>query len=306
MAHLPRKTRLTIEALEAREVPAALTAGTELAIDRQAYDPTHVLVKWHDGASHATPVTAAAEALGGGTFRLSLSSSASVASALNYFRGRAGVDFAQPDYKVQVTRLPNDPSFGTLWGLNNTGQSGGTAAADIGTAGAWNYNTGSGNTVVAVIDTGVDYRHPDLAANIWHNPGEVAGNGRDDDRDGYTDDVYGWNFVNNSPNVMDDNGHGTHVSGTIGAVGDNGIGVAGINWRVKIMALKFLDRDGSGYMSNAVKALNYAVAHGAKVVNNSYGGGGSDPAMAAAIDNARAHGVIFVAAAIAGSDPPPP
>ena len=217
--------------------------------------------------------------------------------AISYLNRTSHVAVAEPDYLVQISALPNDPSFGSLWGMDNTGQNGGTSNADINAPEAWNTSTGTKHTIVAVVDTGVDYLHPDLAANMWHNPRETAGNGRDDDGNGYRDDVYGWNFINNTPSVMDDNGHGTHVSGTIGAVGDNGIGVAGVNWNTQIMALKFLDKNGSGYLSNAVRAINYAVANGAKVINASFGGGGYDSAMATAINNAKAHGVIVVAAA---------
>ncbi|WP_020473323.1 S8 family serine peptidase [Zavarzinella formosa] len=289
------RIRLGLEYLETREQPSA--SPTQLNIDTTSYDPDHVIVKWKDGLAHASSITTASDALGNGQFNLTLDANVSVTTAVNYFKGLSTVEFAQPDYKVQIENLPNDPSFGNLWGLNNTGQDGGTANADINAPEAWNTNTGSGKMIVAVIDSGIDYTHPDLAANMWKNPKEVAGNGKDDDGNGYKDDIYGWNFVNNTPNVMDDNGHGTHVAGIIGAVGDNGIGVAGVNWHVQLMALKFLDKDGSGYMSNAVKALNYAVANGAKVVNNSYAGGGSDPAMQAAIAAAKAKGVIFVAAA---------
>ncbi|HVK14678.1 MAG TPA: S8 family serine peptidase, partial [Gemmataceae bacterium] len=136
-----------------------------------------------------------------------------------------------------------------------------------------------------------------LKANMWVNTREVPGNGKDDDGNGYRDDVYGFDFANRDSNPMDDNGHGTHVAGTIGAVGNNGVGVTGVAWKTRMMALKFLDEDGTGYMSDAVKALNYAVANGAKIVNNSWGDNTRDPAMEAAIANARAKGVIFVAAA---------
>src|SRR5262249_48878129 len=150
-------------------------------------------------------------------------------------------------------------SFSSLWGLHNTGQTGGTPDADIDAPEAWDVTTGSSSVVVAVIDTGVDYTHPDLAANIWTNAGEVPGNGVDDDHNGYVDDVHGYDFVNNDGDPMDDHFHGTHVAGTIGAVGNNGTGVAGINWNVKIMALKFLDGNGGGYASDAIRAVNYAV-----------------------------------------------
>ena len=148
--------------------------------------------------------------------------------------------------------------------------------ADIDAPEAWNVFTGSAATVVAVIDTGVDYTHPDLAANMWVNPGEIPGNGIDDDGNGFVDDVHGYDFVNNDGDPMDDHGHGTHVAGTIGAVGNNGMGVTGVNWHVRIMALKFLDARGTGTVANAIRALDYAVANGATVSNNSYGGGGYD------------------------------
>ncbi|HJZ93042.1 MAG TPA: S8 family peptidase, partial [Gemmataceae bacterium] len=288
--------RLAVDPLEAREVPALANFG-QLAVEHSAYDPSHVLVKWHDGNAHTSPITREAVALGSGVFRVALNPNVPVTQAVRFFRGRPGVTFVQPDYRVSVARTANDPGLDNLWGFNNTGANGGVADADIDAPEAWNTSTGTGDTVVAVIDTGIDYNHPDLAANIWTNPGEIPGNGIDDDGNGYRDDVHGYDFANNDANPMDDNGHGTHVAGTIGAVGNNGIGIAGIDWHAKLMALKFLDAAGSGYMSDAVRALNYAVASGAKVVNNSYGGGGYDPAMAAAINNARAHGVIVVAAA---------
>ena len=118
--------------------------------------------------------------------------------------------------------------------------------ADIDAPEAWNVTTGSRAVVVAVIDTGIDYRHPDLAANMWRNPGEIPGDGIDNDGNGFVDDVYGWDFANNDADPFDDEGHGTHVAGTIGAVGNNGTGVAGVNWQVSLMALKFLGADGSG------------------------------------------------------------
>ena len=224
-------------------------------------------------------------ALGNGVFRINLPAIATVEKR-GRVPARPGVEFAQPDYRVRLTATPNDPSMGSLWGLDA-----------IGAPAAWNTGTGTGRTIVAVIDSGVAYNHPDLKANMWRNPGEIAGNGIDDDHDGYVDDVVGYNFVVNNGNPIDDNGHGTHVAGTIGAVGDNGVGIAGVNWHARIMALKFLDSSGSGYTSDAVRALNFAVAHGAKVVNASFGGGGFDQAMSTALANARAKGAIVVAAA---------
>ena len=139
--------------------------------------------------------------------------------------------------------------------------------------------------------------HVDLASNIWTNPNEIANNGIDDDRNGYTDDVRGWNFVSNNNNPMDDNGHGTHVAGTIGAVGNNGIGIAGVAWGIKMMALKFLDSTGSGDLSDAVSAIDYARVKGAKVINASWGGGNFTTALQSAMQRFQSAGGIFVAAA---------
>ncbi|WP_206352485.1 S8 family peptidase, partial [Tautonia rosea] len=157
--------------------------------------------------------------------------------------------------------------------------------------------TGNPDVIVAVIDTGIDLTHPDLVPNLWINAGEVGSNGQDSDGNSYVDDVYGWNFVNNSPNVQDDHNHGTHVSGTIGAVGNNTLGVVGVNWNVQLMTLKFLDSSGRGFTSNAIKALNYAVTMGAHVSNHSYGGGSYNTAFADAVAGARELGHIVVTAA---------
>ncbi len=216
---------------------------------------------------------------------------------LNVLRANPAIDLVQPDAKITAQMIPNDSRFSELWAMNNSGQTGGAFDADIDAAEAWDKSTGTGQTVVAVIDTGVDYNHPDLKDNIWTNSREIAGNGRDDDGNGYIDDVRGWDFFNNDADPMDDNGHGTHVSGTIGAVGNNSIGVAGVNWRTKIMPLKFLGGDGSGYLSGAIDAVNYAVANGARLSNNSWGGGPYDATLGKAISNAAAKGHIFVAAA---------
>lgn len=277
---MARSPRLTLEDLEAREVPAALVTTPD------TFDASHVLVRWKDGLAHPAGYGLGSTALGGGIYRVNLPATVTVEQAVEQVRARPGVQFVQPDYRVQLTVTPDDPSVGSLWGLNA-----------VGAPAAWNTGTGTGRTIVAVIDSGVAYNHPDLKANMWRNPGETAGNGIDDDRNGFVDDVYGYDFANNDGNPADDNGHGTHIAGTIGAVGNNGVGVAGVAWRARIMALKFLDASGSGYTSDAVRALNYAVARGAKVVNASFGGGGYDRAMATAVASARSRGVIVVAAA---------
>lgn len=203
----------------------------------------------------------------------------------------------EPDYVMHPTDVPNDPYFSKDYGLNNTGQTGGVADADIDAPEAWSITKGSKSVLVGVIDSGVDYTHPDLAANIWTNPGEIPGNGIDDDGNGFIDDVHGWNFVSNTNDPIDDNLHGTHVAGTIGAVGNNSTGVAGVCWNVSIVPIKFLSASGSGFTSDAVNAVYYATKIGVKLTSNSWGGGGFSAALKAAIDDAAVHGILFVAAA---------
>ena len=213
------------------------------------------------------------------------------------------VEYAEPDYLLHADVTPNDPRFGELWGLHNTGQSGGTPDADIDAPEAWDTATGSADVVVAVIDTGVDYNHEDLAANMWTNPGEIPANGVDDDGNGYVDDVYGIDPCNGDSDPFDDNGHGTHCSGTIGAVSDNGIGVVGVNWDVRIMALKFLSASGGGYTSDAIECLEYGIMMetdygiNLKLTSNSWGGGGFSQSLYDAIEASGNAGMLFVAAA---------
>ena len=165
-------------------------------------------------------------------------------TALSVYKDHADVLYAEPDYTLWATGTPNDPKFGELWGLHNTGQmvngKPGTPGADIRAVQAWDFWTGDADFRIAVIDSGVDYNHPDLQANIWTNPGEIPGNEIDDDENGYVDDIHGYDFYDNDGDPMDEHGHGSHVSGTIGAVGNNDEGVVGVNWQCKIVGLRFL------------------------------------------------------------------
>ncbi len=243
-----------------------------------------------------------AESLGEGFFAVT-TPGATVTDVLGWAAATPAVAYVEPDFVIVPERFSGDPSFSSLWGLHNTGQSGGLVDADIDAPEAWDVTTGSRSVVIAVIDTGVDYGHRDLAANAWRNPGEIAGDGIDNDGNGFVDDVYGWDFANRDADPMDDEGHGTHVAGTIGAVGGNGTGVVGVNWQVSIMALKFLTSSGSGSTSGAIGAINYATRmkrdFGVNVVatNNSWGGGGFSAALRDAIAAGGRQNILFVAAA---------
>ena len=263
------------------------------------------------------------------------------------------VEFAEPNYLYSIDLIPDDPSFGSLFGLHNTGQTGGTEDADVDAVEAWDLQTGSLENIVGVVDTGIDYTHPDLYLNVWLNEDEVPatmlaqivdtnndglltfhdlnapenwrpGNpaslvvdnnntgfidggdlladprwsdGTDTDLNGFVDDLVGWDFVNNDNDPMDDNRHGTHVAGTIGAIGNNGVGVAGINWDVRLMGLKFIAASGVGSSDDAQTALAYAQQEGARMTNNSWGGGPfSQSFLNSVIANDEA-GMLFVAAA---------
>jgi len=218
-------------------------------------------------------------------------------SVIENLNKNAAVLFAEPDYMVKADIVPNDPLFANLWGLHNTGQTGGSEDADIDAPEVWDITTGSPNVVVAVLDTGVDYNHEDLSANMWTNPGEVPANGIDDDGNGYVDDVFGINAIEETGDPLDDQGHGTHVSGTIAAVGNNGIGIVGVCWQAKIMALKFLDDEGIGYISNSILCIEYALAKGVKILNNSWGGDGYSDSLKDAIKACEDADVLFLAAA---------
>ncbi|MFC1896682.1 S8 family serine peptidase, partial [Thermodesulfobacteriota bacterium] len=237
-----------------------------------------------------------------GLYTIKLAQGAKIEEVVSEYQKDSNVEYAEPNhiYHTQQTpNFPDDPSFDELWGLHNTGQGqpGGTPDADIDAPEAWGINTGSSDIVVAVIDTGVDYTHEDLAANMWTNSGETAGDGIDNDGNDYVDDIYGIDAYNNDSDPMDDHYHGTHCSGTIGAAGNNSTGVVGVSWDVSIMALKFLDSNASGYTSDAITCIDYAVNNGAHVLSNSWGGGGYSQSLKDAIEAANAAGLLFIAAA---------
>ena len=246
----------------------------------------------------------------GNIYTVVKSKSLTTEELLKQLQSDPNVEYAEPNYIYYQNALSNDPEKDKLWGQNNTGQivNGdlGTGDADIDAPEAWDINTGSEDVVIAVIDSGVDYTQEDLHDNMWKNPKEIAGNNIDDDQNGYVDDIYGIDAVHNTGDPLDktieDGGHGTHVAGSIAAIGNNGKGVVGVSWHSKIMALKFLTVNGGGTVDDAIECLNYMIAQknaGVNIVasNNSWGGGGNSTPLKEAIKASNDAGILFVAAA---------
>ena len=309
---------LTVALLSFFTSTAWLQQIGEVPADPQEYVSGELLIKFVDGAPQSAALNAAksvrAQELNTfqtiGVRHWRLSGGISVQQALDILARQPFLQYAEPNYIVHAHSTPNDPRFGEMWGLHNIGQSAGLIDADIDALEAWDIQTGSSNVVVGGIDTGIDYLHEDLSANIWVNSGEIgfdesgidkAVNGIDDDNNGFIDDVRGWDFYNDDNDPMDDHGHGTHTAGTIGAVGNNAVGVTGVNWTVTLMPLKFLSSSGSGTTAGAIAAVLYAASFedefGNKIVritNNSWGGGRRSKALKDAIASS---GALFVASA---------
>jgi subtilisin family serine protease len=242
-------------------------------------------------------VKAAAFVGRGGTQVITLKPGLPVMAAVALLEKLPNVEYACPNYLRRASLTPSDPGYGSQWGWPN-----------IEAPQAWDYTTGSETITVGVIDTGVDLDHPDLVANLWVNQLEASGTPDvDDDGNGYIDDIHGWNAVKDNPNPDDDDGitpgHGTHCAGIVGAAANNGLHGVGANWSVKIMALKFLNKLTTGWDSDAIECIDYAIATNAagssnvKVLSNSWGSFDESPALDDAIDRARAAGIVFVAAA---------
>lgn len=243
---------------------------------------------------------------------------ADAASVAAQYAAMSNVAYAEPNFRIKLNdpiqeafpsdlkyrnsdaNFPNDPLFTDQWALNNSGADGGSDRADIDAIKAWATSKGSDDVVVAVVDSGVDYGHPDLKNNIWTRPRNIAA--YSDDELGTFDDVHGFSAVDKLGDPMDDNGHGTHCAGIIGAEGDNGIGIAGINWHVKIMPLKYLDRNGVGTTEDAIEVINYAIDRkkagvNLRVINASWGSTEHSQALEDTIRAAGEAGILFVAAA---------
>jgi len=223
------------------------------------------------------------------------------------YRALPEVDYAEPNYEISLDhagggfkhRHPDDPRFAQQWGLANDGSNGGKEGADINAMRAWATSTGSETVIVAVLDSGVDYIHEDLRNNIWVRPAELGP--YEDNELGIIDDVNGYNAIDNSGDPMDDNGHGTHCAGIIGAEGGNNIGVAGVNWKVQIMPLKFMNAGGFGTTKDAIEAINYVIKRkrdgvNVRVISASWGSTMRSRALEDVIRSAQEAGILFVAA----------
>ena len=227
---------------------------------------------------------------------------------VNSLTNHPEVEYVEPNWiiklnPINVSKAISDAKYAQQWGLTNTGKnsggwfSPGKKGEDVNAEQAWTMTKGSKEITVAIIDTGIDYRHPDLKDNLWVNDLELNGTeGVDDDGNGYVDDIYGYDFANNDADPLDGHGHGTHCSGVIGA-SHNDIGVRGVMADVKLMGIKFLTDSGSGETISAIKAIEYAVKNGAHITSNSWGGGEKSEALKEAIQAAYDAGTMFVAAA---------
>ena len=283
------------------KVRALDPTGTPVSFSAAVAD--HMMVRVRDGLSEEKVATIASQhgfsvrkkMLAPDTYLIAFGNVSidALPTALEAFNAEANaIQYAEPDYVVFASAtMPNDPAFNQLWGMHQQKDK------DIDAPEAWDLTQGSSNVVVAVIDTGIDYGHEDLSSNMWRNPGEIPGNGIDDDGNGFRDDVYGWDFCNEDSDPYDDNFHGTHCAGTIGAAGNNGIGVAGVNWGVKLMAVKTMNQGGSGYISDAIDAVYYTTRRGVRLTSNSWGYYGWLQSMKDAIDDAGTSNILFVAAA---------
>jgi len=270
------------------------------------YVPGEVLVKWKDNASIHS-IRCLKSAMGLRTTKMfhaiavqhiRIPPSMRTEDVLAKLRGNSLVEYAEPNYVLRAMATPNDPQFNQLWGLHNTGQTGGTPDADIDAPEAWDIHTGSPDAVIAVTDTGVAHGHTDLTGNMWANDPELNGiPGVDDDGNGYVDDLNGWDFVGEDNDPTDYFAHGTHVAGTIAAIGNNAEGITGVNWLASIMPLRIFGAFGYGDTAKAIEAITYAADNGANVINASWGGGGFSQALYDAISYANNRGCLFVAAA---------
>lgn len=296
------------------------TAARRQAILKSKAAGVRPVRRWRGAKAQAQP----ARPVEGSVFEdlvvLRLSASTALATAIAALERQPEVLYAEPNFQVSLVERgreaaarsnaasapfpmsggggtePDDFDFPNQWGLQNPGPPDGVAGADIRAVEAWAITTGARAVKVAVIDSGIDYFHPDLAPNVWTNPGEVPGNGLDDDGNGFLDDVHGYDFVSDDGDPMDDNEHGTHVAGILGAAGNNFNGIAGVCWAVSLVAIKAFDEEGRASLDAILAALDYAVASGALVINASWGTDELSRALRDAVREVSAQGVLLIAA----------
>ncbi|MBI5633572.1 MAG: S8 family serine peptidase [Nitrospirae bacterium] len=298
-----------------RSEAKALTVSIDTVLsrlDRAKYQEGELLVKFRTGVIQASAAKLHQKtgssvikrfAMISDLEHIKLPASLSVREAISFYMSNPNVEYAEPNYIKHFRRTVNDPLFNLQWALLNTGQlAGATPGSDISATAAWDIGTGSADMVIAVIDTGIDSGHPDLSANVWTNPVDGSINGVDEDGNGKTDDIHGWNFVSNNNTIMDDNGHGTHVSGIAGASGNNSRGVSGLMWQVKLMPLKILDAAGNGTIADEIAAIQYALDKHVRIMNASFTGGDYSQAEFDAINAAKQAGSLLITAAGNGID----
>jgi subtilisin family serine protease len=309
------KSRVHIVLTAEKKQPAT---SDEIALsETRSFGSPEVLVKFKSGVSDE-----AIEALtarlhdrvedrienAGGVEAIDDLDNADAASIVAEYSKLPEVEYAEPNFEINLEEsegplvpvLPHDPQFGDQWALSNSGQKGGTKGADISATLAWATTTGTDKLVVAVLDTGVDYTHEDLAANMWARPDSLAP--YHDAELGTIDDLNGFNAVDNASDPMDDNGHGTHCAGIIGAEGENDLGIAGVNWKVQIMPLKFMGAGGSGTTKDAIEAINYVIDRkkagvNVRIISASWGSTQRSRSLEAVIRKAYENDILFVAAA---------
>jgi len=277
--------------------PAAGLERHSVGASAPEYVPGEVVVRFRAGTSSVARTSTLASAEGKavqslglpGATLVSLAEGVSVEAAVAELASDPDVLYAEPNYVYRLSTVPNDPDFDRTWGLSQA------TDKDIDAPAAWTRTRGSSSVLVAVIDSGIAYNHPDLAGNMWLNDDPVDGS--DNDGNGLIDDRHGWDFVQEDATPFDFNGHGTHVAGTIGAVGNNARGVPGVNWDVSLMALRAADPDGSLTNTDITQAINYACLNGADVVNGSFGGSGASTLVRDAILQGGCANTLFVFAA---------
>src|SRR5215216_4606625 len=274
----------SIAAKVVQEVPAAQYRDTELLVRFRTGVPEQVkdMILAVQGVRRKKKLADES-----GVEKLQLPAGRDVRTAALELMLNPQVEFAEPNFLVSKDGLrPDDPQFDGQWALRNTGQNGGQSGSDINATTAWQITTGSAATVVAVIDSGIDFTHPDLTNNWWTNPNP-----------GDKGDLHGWDFIVDSGEIKDEQGHGTAVAGIIAAEGNNSLGVTGVMWRASLMSLRVLDNTGTGDIAGAVEAIDYAVTHGAQVINLSWGTNGESFALRDAIERAGRRNVLIVCSA---------